>query len=260
VRVLQQRKGMKTHILAGDSLVPTFQASGIEGAIIINRECLIDGPVGSKELREFWQIRADYIEATYGLGKDRYYERVAREYEKILNLSQEQDLYLWFEFDLFCQVNMWFVLSLLMRTARTNVYRVSPPVSMERHRWDGFGRLTSADFEACFDESVKFTADDLFIGARLWDAYQSGDLERLADLSHGVSACFPYLSEVCDAEIERKKNRRPEKTLRRIMQNGLTDFNEIFAKFRVEEGIYGFGDWQVWVLYERHMTDPAGSS
>ena len=46
---------MKTHILAGDALFGTFQSSGIEGTIIINRECLIDGPVASKRLDEFWK-------------------------------------------------------------------------------------------------------------------------------------------------------------------------------------------------------------
>jgi hypothetical protein len=250
--------GMKTHILAGDCLVAPFQDSGIEGAIIINRECLIDGPVGSKELREFWQIRADYIKTTYGEAKAHYYKRVAGEYEKILNLSAEEDLYLWFEFDLFCQINMWFVLSLLAQTAIRNIHRVSPTVRMERHLWAGFGNLTTADFKECFENSVEFTEKDILIGARLWDAYQSGDLKGLAELSNMVSACFPYLREVCDAEIERKKNGRPETTLRRIMKNGFTDFNEIFAKFRAEEGIYGFGDWQVRTLYEKLMADREG--
>lgn len=245
---------MKTHILAGDALLATFQSSRIEGTIIINRECLIDGPVASNRLDGLWKTRANYIRTTYGEEESRYYSRVAREYEKLFDLSTGDDLYLWFEYDLFCQVNMWFILNLLNRRDLRGIYRVAPTVRKKADLWKGFGGLTRADFQKCFENSAKLAGTDILLGASLWEAYQNGDLKRLAELSNTESICFPYLREVCNAEIERKKNQKPEKTLRRLTEEGLTDFNDIFRKFDEEEGIYGFGDLQVKAMYEKIIT------
>ncbi len=245
---------MKTHVLAGDALLATFERTEIEGAIIINRECLIDGPVNSKPLNEFWKMRANYIKAAYGEEEGRYYARVAREYEKLFALAIEDDVYLWFEYDLFCQINMWFVLNLLNRRDLRGIYRVAPTTRSGADIWKGYGDLTITDFRRCFEDRVRFTRDDVLLGASLWEAYQSTDLERLAELSSRQSVCFPYLKEVCNAEIERKKNHKPERTLRRLMEEGCTDFNEIFRRFTQEEGIYGFGDLQVKAMYEKIMS------
>ncbi len=199
-------------------------------------------------------MRADYIKATYGEEESRYYERVAREYEKVFDLSTEYDVYLWFEYDLFCQVNMWFVLNLLNERDLKSIYRVSPTIKRRADIWKGYGDLTTTDFQRCFQNRVKFAGDDILLGANLWEAYQNGDLKRLVELSNTESICFPYLREVCSAEIERKKNHKPEKTLRRLTEEGPTDFNEIFRKFVKEEGIYGFGDLQVKAMYDKIMT------
>jgi hypothetical protein len=246
---------MKTHILAGDALVATFRRTGIEGTIIISRECLIDGPVTSRPLDEFWKMRANYINAAYGEEESRYQARVAGEYEKVFALSSEDDVYLWFEYDLFCQVNMWFILTLLNRRDLQRIYRVAPTTRDRIDIWKGYKDLTIADFQSCFEDSVRFTRDDILFGASLWQAYQTADLKRLAELSDTQSICFPYLREVCNAEIERKKNYRPEKTLQRLREEGITDFNEIFRRFIEEEGIYGFGDLQVKALYEKISTE-----
>ena len=191
---------MKTHMLAGDSLIATFQGSGIEGTIIVNRECLIDGPVASNGIDELWKTRANYIKTTYGEEESRYYPRVAREYEKLFDLSTEDDLYLWFEYDLFCQINMWFVLSILNSENLRSIYRVAPMVRKEADLWKGFGGLTGGDFQKCLENGAKLAAADVLLGASLWEAYQNGDLKRLAELSNTESVCFPYLKEVCNAD------------------------------------------------------------
>jgi hypothetical protein len=229
----------------------TFQRTGIEGAIVINRECLIDGPVTGKPLDEFWEMRAHYIRSAYGEKEARYYIRVTSEYEKIFGLSRQDDVYLWFEYDLFCQVNMWFILKLLNHREVRGIYRVAPTTRKGTDIWKGYGDLTISDLQRCFEDSVKFTGDDVRLGANLWEAYQSADLERLVELSNAQSICFPYLREVCKAEMERKRNSRPERTLRRLMEEGITDFNEIFRRFVEEEGIYGFGDLQIKAIYEK---------
>ncbi|MBA3353603.1 MAG: hypothetical protein H0U23_14495 [Blastocatellia bacterium] len=90
---------------------------------------------------------------------------------------------------------------------------------------------------------MKFTESDVTLGAELWTAFQNRDHARLKELSETESACFPYLEEACQAEIE--KEIRPKEVLRELRQSGVQDFDEMFAGFREHAGVYGFGDAQV---------------
>jgi hypothetical protein len=85
---------MKTHVLTGDSMAPAFNQTGIKGDIVINRECLIAGNITSNTLQEFWQSKANCIQATYHESIDNYYAHVANEYEKLLNLPSSTTIYL----------------------------------------------------------------------------------------------------------------------------------------------------------------------
>ena len=245
---------MNTHVLAGDALLAAFEHAGIDGAIIISRECLMDGPVVGEPLDEFWKMRAHYIKTAYGEEESWYHARVAGEYEKLFTLSIEDDVCLWFEYDLFCQINMWFILGLLDHRNVRGVYRVAPVTRNATDLWKGYGDLNAADLRRCFEETVRFTRDDILLGSSLWEAYQRTDLERLAELSNRQSVCFPYLREVCTAEIERRRNSRPEHTLRRLIEEGSADFNDIFRRFTEVEGVYGFGDQQVKTIYEKIVS------
>ncbi len=242
---------MKVHVLAGDAVIPGFQDSGIEGSMIISRECLIDGPVKSNSLDEFWSMRARFIKMTYGEEESRYYERVQSEYQMICDLSPQSAVHLWFEYDLFCQINMWFVLSLLKDKEVKGIYRAAPITRKKNDLWKGYAGVTGDGFKESFNKSIRFAEHDVLLGASLWDAYQRGDMGELFNLSSKESPCFPYLREACIAEIDRKKNRRPERALRRILESGITDFNEIFRRFVEEDGVYGSGDLQVKAMYEK---------
>ena len=48
------------HVLNGDALSAQFP-EGIEGERIVARECLVDGPVGGKDLDAFFQTRAAFL-------------------------------------------------------------------------------------------------------------------------------------------------------------------------------------------------------
>lgn len=233
---------MKIHVLAGDALADNFKNSGIEGEIVVCRECLVEGDVRAENLEDFWQIRADFIKGAYGEDREKYFAEVVREFEKLKNLAPDAEVNLWFEYELFCQANMWFCLSLLRET-KANVYRVAPVVRTEADVWKGFGNLSAEDLRKCFAEKIKFSAEDILLGANLWKAYQNADYEKLERLSETDSECFPRLKEVCRAEME--KGSRPQKVLREIMENGSTDFAEIFPRFAARAGVYGFGDAQV---------------
>ncbi len=234
---------MKIHVLAGDALAEDFKNGAIEGEIIVCRECLVEGDVKAANLEDFWQTRARFITDSYGGNEADYFQKVVSEFEKLKNLaSPEAEINLWFEYELFCQINLWFCLYFL-QASKAKIYRVAPVVREDAEIWKGFGSLTTEDLEKCFAERVELTGKDIRLGADLWKAYQNADYETLERLSETESQCFPYLKEVCRAEIE--KNSRPRKVLQGIIADGKTDLAEIFPEFSARAGVYGFGDLQV---------------
>jgi hypothetical protein len=235
---------MVYHILNGDALAETFAQSGIHGQVIICREALVDGPVSFINDETFWRGRANFIQERFDADHSEYEQNVRHEFDRISTLTSDDDIFLWFEHDLFCQTNMWFIVSLLKRNGLTHAYRISP-LSKLNTKWQGFGNHSPEDLKICLANRVEFSPGDLALGEELWKAYSQNDSARLTMLSGTLSPCFPRLDEVCKAEIDRKKSGRPRKVLQEILGKGYSDFHEIFSQFSQREGIYGFGDSQV---------------
>ena len=245
---------MVYHILNGDSLAYSFPEAHIEGNIVVAREALIDGELSGDNLQEFWQSRARYLKIT----DTEYNNSVVNEFEKILKAPDHSEFNLWFEYDLFCQVNMWFVISLINSlpiNKKVFVVYTSYLDKTSKQFWNGFGSATSEQLKVCYVDRKLLIENDLHFGQELWKAYKNGNLEELSRLSNHQSSAFPYLREVVKAHVERfPKNGtkgRPEKVIEEITKNITTDFHKVFEKFWKRESIYGFGDTQLKSLYDK---------
>lgn len=233
---------MKIHVLPGDAVAEVFASAGLDGDVIVCRECLVDGDVSGETLEELWDRRANFIEVHCGGDPIEYRERVAYELERLLETGPDDEVFLWFEYELFCQVNMWFCLSLLKST-EAKVFRVMPAGLEPDKIWDGFGSMTADDFAGCFDERVEFTIADMETAGQLWEAFRESDGERLLRLGEYRSSAFPFLKEVCRAAAEIES--RPQEIVNELLTNGHTTLEDIFPEFRKRAGVYGFGDLQV---------------
>lgn len=245
-------------VLNGDALAYSFPAAGINGDVIVCREGLIDGDLEGGDLPGFWRTRAAFM----GLPDDEYHRMVVAEFEKILAAPEGTEFNLWFEFDLFCQVNMWFVLSLLAGMAvekKVYVVYTSWLSREDKHFWNGFGPATTEQLMEAFDNRILLSGADIRFGHDLWAAYKNADLAELRRLSHFGTAAFPYVQEVVEAHIDRfpenGQTGRPERVLAAIMKNGLTDFKIVFREFWNSESIYGFGDLQLMPLYKKVLVE-----
>jgi hypothetical protein len=233
---------MILHVLPGDAIVSNFTASRIEGEIAVCRECFVVGDLSGSTLPELWENRARFLAAEYTDAGVNYHEAVVREFAKLTALQSDSQINLWFEYELFCQTNMWFCLSLLAEST-ADIYRVAPVTLPDAEQWEGFGNLTPNDLKECFDARVKLSQSEIELGADLWSAYRSNDRGKLEELSTIETPAFPKLREVCIAAIE--KESRPAEIVREIIQDGETDFAKIFSRFKARAGVYGYGDSQV---------------
>ncbi|MBK9766180.1 MAG: DUF1835 domain-containing protein [Chloracidobacterium sp.] len=128
------------HVLPGDSLVEEFRKSEIDGDVIVCRECMIVGDVSGETLDELFEHRSHFLLIEYGTDEIDYHEQVADELSRLVDLPDGTIVNLWFEYELFCQVNLWFCLYLLSGTEAT-IYRVAPSERNSDEVWKGFGGM-----------------------------------------------------------------------------------------------------------------------
>lgn len=249
---------MKYHILNGDELIKKIDTL-IQGEYIVMRECLIDGHVDAETKEEFWERRAAYIEQAYEVSKNEYLLNNYTEIEKINGIPENASVYLWFERDLFCQVNMWFIVSNLKEIlTKKNLYTFL--VLPNDLTWKGFGHMSSEDLLSTYHNKIALKKNDIDLFADAWQAFQQHDLEKLTQLSALAGKRYPYLPEVVQAHIDRFSENghpnRPTKVIREIIHDlQSTDFDQVFREFSQREGIYGFGDLQFKKIYDQEVSD-----
>lgn len=247
------------HILTGDCLAKQLSQIPIKGNVFVCRECLVDGPLEGDNLEQFWTTRAKYILETYNDSTEHYFKKVVTEFEKIITLPDNSEINLWFENDLFCQANMWFILSLLSGSKKQlKVFRIFPVINHQQDLWKGFGMSDAAMLEQALLKRIEFTFHDLLLGNKIWNAFKENDLYELKVLSNSTSECFQFLKEVCQAHIDRfpvnNELGRPEKLVKEILDTTAKEFNIVFMEFSRQAGIYGFSDLQVKNIFDRFTS------
>lgn len=250
------------HILNGDCLSAQLQSTKLNQNHIICRESLVEGDVSADNISEFWTLRAKFINESYQVAPLSYLENTVKELEKMDEIPDHSEVCLWFENDLFCQVNLWFVISILAKNPTLQIYRIFPIVELSADTWKGFGAANSQKLEQAFSSGVRFGLADIQLGIQLWNAYRLNDFSTLASLANTQSVCFEYLPEVCEAHLERfpKENKlgRPQKVIQEIIATKTGDFQSIFSEFSKREGIYGFSDLQIRNIYHHLIANRTG--
>lgn len=238
---------MRIHVLPGDALAGGFGKTGIEGDVVVCRECLVAGDKSGATLEEFWDRRANFIALEYGGDPIEYQENVAYELEKLIGLPKDTEVNLWFEYELFCHANMWFCLDLL-KGSDAAVFRVEPLNAAPDDIWKGFGKLSDSDLVSCYEGRTRLSDEDIEIGSQLWQAFRNNERAALRRLGEYRSPCFPFLKEVCDAAAEIES--RPAEIVRELKAGGLNEIETLFPEFQKRAGVYGYGDSQVERLLE----------
>ena len=236
------------HILNGDALKSLFPKE-IDGEIIVFRECLVDGDVVGNTPEDFFRTRAKFISKNYEeqTVKD-YYEKVVPEFEKMQSVVEDADINLWFEDDLFCQVNFWFAINFLKD--KTNpIYLVRPP----KHSQYSFGRLNKSQLISIYRK--KLHLEKINELSKLWKFYRDNDTENLLKIAEKLKKHYPFVLSAVKVHIERLPKAgylgRPKESLIQIVKELKTgQFGPVFIEFCRRESIYGFGDLQVKRLLE----------
>lgn len=244
----------KIHILNGDCISEQLNSIIDADDKIICRECLVTGPLDGETLEDFWEKRSQFISEIYGAEQSNYNEKVVKEIEKLIDLKAGSEVYLWFEDDLFCQVNMWFVLSLLAAsTENAKIHRVFPNMD-ENPDWRGFSNCDDTKLTQALADSYPLTEEDVEYGEMLWNAYRNRDWEKIKEIAQYKSPAFRFLPDIYKACKEgfptTVEEGRPHLLIKELKQKYPQNFSKVFEEFSLLEGIYGYGDAQVKSIYD----------
>jgi hypothetical protein len=175
---------VKVHILNGDCLQYVLQA---ENALVV-REMLVEGPLKADSEESFFQSRAHYLEKTYGIPASEYQQKTVSEFKKMQHIPKHSEVYLWFDFDLYCFVHLLFIIELLQADKTLQLYVVRPLRKRKFRIWRGFDLHTKDDLMQAFSEKTKLSRKDIQAFRHVW--------KRLGKNSSGLHHPFvPFLNK-----------------------------------------------------------------
>ncbi len=250
---------MVLHILNGDATRSIFRHSGIGGDVIVWREMLCEGRTpATRDMPRFFEERAAFLQQAYGIDSVSYLSEAERDRQKLQNAAGYEEIVLWFEFDLFCQVNLVFVLFYLTQLS-VQLPRISL-VQLDRHpevpNFRGMGMLQSRHLPPLFAARTHLQQEDIDLAREVWEAYSAGDPQALEMLSQRPGRGLPYLGKALQAHLKRLPNTANGLNavehffLDRLALGKLRE-RDLYYQFWDELKIYGFGDFQLDVYLNR---------
>jgi hypothetical protein len=258
------------HILNGDSTAHSFHETGLDGDVLVWREVLSEGPlVEDISSAAFWDARSEWICKTFVESPATYFESVVHPLEK---LSEPYDeINLWFEFDLHCQVNMLGVMAMLSKKtdlSLPSIYLICPDEVPGVEDFRGMGQLNSDQLEDLYDDRERLNEYEFSIASEAWKLYVNGDaaaFEKWLDKATfwgNLSLLQPALkAHLRRIRINENGLNGIEQKLLDIYQSGARSRHGIYHAFWQTEKIYGMGDLEINLylhsLIDKHLIDPA---
>ncbi len=212
---------MTLHVTNGDSTAATLRETSLGGDVLPWRDSLHEGPLGTRE------TRARFL-AGCGLGS--YHailsDLVARDYA----LAGADDVVLWFEHDLYDQLQLVEILA--RRPRRAELIQAS-----------GFlGELAPPAFEALWPTRAPVTAEQVDLASDVW-------CELVADripLDRNLSA-LPFLGAALRRLAEDRENPpRSDRQLLDILAEGPRTRHQLFRENSKREEAEFAGDFWIW--------------
>lgn len=193
------------HVANGTSTTGTIEASGIPGACSIWADPLYEGPVPAGLAdAELVDVRMRYLAGPGDLtwrawgGSDPSPDPVndMRAWRTaIAHHDAYDELILWFEHDLFDQLNLIQLLTWLRQTLPAG-----KPVSLicigsfpGRPNFKGLGELTTGELAPLFDTRQPVSGREYELAQRAWQAFRAPTPEALDRLRHEDTLPLPFL-------------------------------------------------------------------
>lgn len=247
----------KLHITNGDSLAERIQELEISGEVVIWREILCEGPtVDEVNSALFLSKRKQFFKETFLISEEDYEEAFVVELNKLIAAEDYEEINLWFEFDLFCHINMIAVISILLqKKVQVPVYLLCSE-RLEGEKTKGLAPLNNKQLLNHFEQRIELKPDDLELANLVWEIYCGKDPQKL-NPGMAKSSNFEYLSSSMRAHLQRFPNVKTglntlEINLLKIIKgNTVNSHNQLLGYALQYQGYYGYNDDQMLRLIDK---------
>ena len=244
------------HITNGDHLTSYLNELNIPGEKLTWQEMLCEGPTLLNINSEaFFKSRAAFFSTNYNIDLD--VEAFKTEIGKLDQSERYSEIILWFEYDLFCHINMIAVLNLIQqKKIDLPIFLVCSGRIPGTKNLKGLSELSPEQLIAHYHERVKLNAADMDLASTIWGIYCGKDHNLLKPFIV-KSSTFKYLSNCLKAHLERFPNIKSglnvlEKNILEIVRdNTIKSKHHLLGYALNYQGYYGFGDLQIDRIIEK---------
>ncbi|GAB3640857.1 hypothetical protein GCM10027423_14930 [Spirosoma arcticum] len=214
---------------------------------------LSEGPLlaSPQNDEELWTLRRNWLMAQFGdrLQEDTYEEKVVAEFARICRYAEYDEVIFWFEHDLFCQINLVFLLACFARVdlGQTVLKQVSINQFAGISNFKGLGQLTGVQLATLYPQAEPLTVYELTLVVRVWKAYATPDAAALTELLTENFGRLRYLRVALLAHVARLQigtNGLPliENQLLTLIQTSPKTTQQVVTEWLANDHIYGLGD------------------
>lgn len=247
------------HILNGRSTEDTLRESAVPGEFFSFRDALIVGPTPHGLDENGWRrTRAAHLSESYGIDgvdceKDLMIQSVT-----LASFESHEEVVLWFEHDLFCQINLLYLLNWFgaVHLGHTKLSLVNIGSFPGREKFRGLGELSADELASLFPKRQPVSATEVQLASAAWEAFCSPRPTSIDELLQGETSALPFLAPALSAHLRRFPSTRNglgqiENNSLQLIERGLEKFTDLFPGFIAAQPIYGLGDNQLWLALRK---------
>ena len=243
------------HITNGNSLTDYLNELDIVGEKLTWQEMLCEGPaIVEINSEKFLDNRKSFFSEFYDIDLDT--DEIKSELSKLDSCNEYSEIILWFEYDLFCHINMIAVINLILQK------KIKLPISLVcsgrikgSKILKGLSELNADQLIDHYKKRVKLNFEDLDLAKTIWGIYCGKDHNLLKPYIITISS-FTYLSNCLKAHLERFPdsiyglNVLEKNILEIVKNNSIKSKHHLLGYVLNYQGYYGFGDLQIFRIIE----------
>jgi hypothetical protein len=190
------------HITNGDIAADLLGRSHLSGDILPWRDALHDGPVPSGlSLTDLSRVRSEFIEKT-GWARGENAREMFAERDTALSSSSHDEIVLWFEHDLYDQLQLLQILDWCAARPPGRLTLIEVGEFPGIAKFVGLGQLAPSQLAGLFEHRRDVTPAMTALARRAWAAFTSGDPRNLEAILREETFLMPFLQDAILRELE----------------------------------------------------------
>ena len=242
-------KNQILHITNGNALTDYLRELDYTDDILTWQEMLCEGPIiPAINSEEFFELRSKFLKKFYDIEVNT--DELKSELSKLDDVDKYSEINLWFEYDLFCHINLIGVINLLhQREIKKPLYLICSGRVEGEKNLKGLGELSPEQITKHYNEKILLTQQDIDLCIALWRTYCGTDHNILKPYIV-TNSSFKYMTNCLKAHLKRFPHQKSglsvleDNILRLIRDNDIKSRHHLLGYSLNYQGYYGFGDIQ----------------